>query len=156
MKIAHQVYDTTNSSTSRIKDSNSFYSEWDENLNLILLKVNGTLVTKDGKLDEKHWDFSKAKMAKSRHLKKIKIKLKMEEAKPVSSKKVLVKLYNDYEFELGDFENDSKMYKSRRISNIHMFDDNSENRALAIEHNEAIKEIKRLQDKVRDIINKMK
>jgi len=156
MKIAHQAYDTTSSSTSRIKDSNAFYSEWDENLNLILLKVNGNLVTKDGKLDEKHWDFSKAKVAKSRHLKKIKIKLKIEEVKPKDSKKVLVKIYNDYEFELSDFEIGSKMYKTHRVSNIEMFDDNTENRALAIEHNEAIKEIKRLQDKVRDIKNKMK
>ncbi len=156
MKTAHQISDTTNSSTSRIKDSNTFYSEWDENLNLILLKVNGTLVTKDGKLDEKHWDFSKAKVAKSRHLKKIKVKLKIEEVKPKNSKKVLVKIYNDYEFELGDFEIGSKMYKSHRISNIHMFDDNPENRALAIEHNETIKEIKRLQDKVRELKNKMK
>lgn len=37
-----------------------------------------------------------------------------------------------------------------------MFDDNPENRALAIEHNETIKEIKRLQDKVRELKNKMK
>jgi hypothetical protein len=156
MKTAHQISDTTNSSTSRIKDSNTFYSEWDENLNLILLKVNGTLVTKDGVLDEKHWDYNKAKVAKSRHLKKIKIKLKIQEMKPVNSKKVLVKIYNDYEFELGDFEIGSKMYKSHRISNLHMFDDNPENRALAIEHNEVIKEIKKLQDKIRDINKKMK
>jgi hypothetical protein len=156
MKTAHQVYDTTSSSTSRIKDSNTFYSEWDENLNLILLKVNGNLVTEDGQLDEKHWSFSKAKVAKSRHLKTIKVKLKMEDVKIKSTKKVLVRLYSDFEFELGDFEIGSKMYKTHRVSNIEMFDDNTENRALAIEHNEVIKEIKRLQDKVRDIKNKMK
>lgn len=152
----HQMNDSTYTKVGRILQGTTFYSEWDEDFNLISFKVDGREVCVNGVLDSKHFLYSKAVRGKGRHLKSLKKKLGMADPKVKVKKEVLLKQYNDFPFHIVEIEVGAKMYQNQRVSSVYMFDNTTENRKLAIEHNKLLKELEDLKGQIRDVQNKMK
>ncbi|TXI88517.1 MAG: hypothetical protein E6Q36_05355 [Chryseobacterium sp.] len=154
--IVHQITDITTQSVGRISENTMFYSEWDENLNLISMKVDGVEMCDGHGGLKPTTSYNKAKAAKGRHLKELKQKLGLKKESEKNTRKILVKQYYDFKFKPAEIEVGAKMFGNQRVSSIFIFEDTEENRILAREHNDLIDKKEEIEQKIREITNKMK